>query len=356
MTDILSQLARGLGRGVEILGTLGTADLYRQRAKENAQELGNILAEQSIPAYARKGGVYEQTPEEIRATQLKQLAALGTPEALAILGKIAPIAQQTADLGATGELAKRVMAENPGMTFTDALGQVQSGFRQGVMFGGGVATPIPGYGGALGSIGGQKQYGTDLGGLQARMELQPSVEEAVSAAKERATQEEQIKAIAPKALEQARSDIDISTRQTYPIAAQLLDLNAGTIDSPYAAAFQPALKLTGSEKATALDLMKQARLELAAPLAKQLGVNPTDKDFLASLDRIFDINATKQSREAQIKALIRGSDIKREAFGLAPMGNTPTKNLSFSSIGEAEAAKLPKGTEITINGRRAVIE
>jgi hypothetical protein len=42
---------------------------------------------------------------------------------------------------------------------------------------------------------------------------------------------------------------------------------------------------------------------LAAPLAKQLGVNPTDKDFQASLDRIFDINASKSSRAAQIEAL-----------------------------------------------------
>lgn len=33
-----------------------------------------------------------------------------------------------------------------------------------------------------------------------------------------------------------------------------------------------------------------------------------------------------------------------------------TGNTSFGSVQEAEAAKLPKGTIITINGRRAVVE
>lgn len=68
-------------------------------------------------------------------------------------------------------------------------------------------------------------------------------------------------------------------------------------------------------KSKNMDLLKQARLELAAPLAKQLGVNPTDKDFQASLDRIFDTNSTKESRAAQIEALAQRIEAKK--------GNSP---------------------------------
>lgn len=110
-------------------------------------------------------------------------------------------------------------------------------------------------------------------------------------------------AMEPKKREEKRIETKIAAEEATPLLENLSALNEGTIDSPYAAAFQPFLKVGGSDKATALDLMKQARLELAAPLAKQLGVNPTDKDFQASLDRIFDVNATKKSRAAQIQAL-----------------------------------------------------
>jgi hypothetical protein len=57
------------------------------------------------------------------------------------------------------------------------------------------------------------------------------------------------------------------------------------------------------EKTNATDALVQARTDLAAPLAKQLGVNPTDRDFQASLDRIFDLNTTQESRAIQINAL-----------------------------------------------------
>lgn len=77
-------------------------------------------------------------------------------------------------------------------------------------------------------------------------------------------------------------------------------------------------------KAQAMDLMRQARLDLAAPLAKQLGVNPTDKDFQASLDRIFDMNSTKQSRAAQIAALKGRIQAKRARNPYNNGGAAPT--------------------------------
>lgn len=131
------------------------------------------------------------------------------------------------------------------------------------------------------------------------LKYKPQIAGRTEEEKQRAERE----GISPKELETKRSQAYVAALEAAPLLKTLKDLNEGTIDAPYAAAFQPILKMSDSQKATNLDLMKQARIELAAPLAKQLGVNPTDKDFEASLDRIFDISSTKDSRAAQIKAL-----------------------------------------------------
>jgi hypothetical protein len=65
----------------------------RRRDEADTRTLGNILSQQSIPAYARKGGVYEETPEQILQTQRLQLGQLGTPEAIKVLGNLSPLTQ-----------------------------------------------------------------------------------------------------------------------------------------------------------------------------------------------------------------------------------------------------------------------
>lgn len=119
-----------------------------------------------------------------------------------------------------------------------------------------------------------------------------------------------------------RSEVD-DARKTIPIIEELQNLNDQSPTYAYADLQQPFRKAwpgTSPEEA-AVDLMRQARLDLAAPLAKQLGVNPTDKDFQASLDRIFDISATKESRQQQINALKRRIENKagyaKEQLGTA---------------------------------------
>lgn len=112
----------------------------------------------------------------------------------------------------------------------------------------------------------------------------------------------------------ARDDV-ASYNQTLPIVEQLKEWNKQSPQMAYSSIAQPIRRLipgTSPEEA-AVDLMQQARIELAAPLAKQLGVNPTDKDFQASLDRIFDLNATQESRANQIAALEKIISSKRLA-------------------------------------------
>lgn len=133
----------------------------QEMMQQRQQALGSIS-----PQIAQRFGI----PEE-------SISALGIEGVRALGDLVSP------DSGATGALAERVMAENPGMSFTDALGQVQTGFRRGVMMSGGQATPIAGFGGSLGTIAGQQERGRTLGGLQARQELEPQVVEEVERAK-----------------------------------------------------------------------------------------------------------------------------------------------------------------------------
>lgn len=77
--------------------------------------------------------------------------------------------------GATGVLVQQLMRENPKLKFSDALAQVQTGFRQGVKYEGGTVTPIEGLGEARGSVEGETQYGKTRGGLQAEAELAPDI-------------------------------------------------------------------------------------------------------------------------------------------------------------------------------------
>ena len=107
----------------------------------------------------------------------------------------------------------------------------------------------------------------------------------------------------------------ISNSNTDLVINQLKEWNSQSPQAAFAEFTQPFRRLVPgtSEQEASVDLMRQARLDLAAPLAKQLGVNPTDKDFQASLDRIFDLNATRDSREKQINALAERLNAKKES-------------------------------------------
>lgn len=103
-----------------------------------------------------------------------------------------------------------------------------------------------------------------------------------------------------------------------PTIAKLYALNEQSPEGAYAESSQWIRHLTPgtSPEEKAVDLMLQARLDLAAPLAKELGVNPTDKDFQATLDRIFNMDSTQESRREQIKSLIDKYGIRRQQLGV----------------------------------------
>lgn len=121
---------------------------------------------------------------------------------------------------------------------------------------------------------------------------------------------------AAKRLAELDASAEYSDSMTMPIVNQLLSMNEKGFDMPYSGVGLPLARLVPDasvqDKVGATELMLQARTDMAAPLAKELGVNPTDKDFQASLDRIFNINSTKESRRAQIQALVYRSQARKK--------------------------------------------
>lgn len=97
----------------------------------------------------------------------------------------------------------------------------------------------------------------------------------------------------------------IINSKNIPLVEQMIKFNEGTVDLPFAEMMDPAAKLLSPEQADNLGLLRQNQLELAAPLAKALGVNPTDKDFEASLRRIVDLNSTKTGRRKQLENVLQ---------------------------------------------------
>ena len=87
--------------------------------------------------------------------------------------------------GATGALVQKVMEDNPGMTYTEALYLVQTGFRQNTRLDPSTNQigAAPGAPEALGALKGGEAYGGEAGKLQAQGELAPGVEADIAAAK-----------------------------------------------------------------------------------------------------------------------------------------------------------------------------
>lgn len=183
---------------------------------------------------------------------------------------------------------------------------------------------LQGYGQAAGGIAAQKAGATEAAKLQQQLGYKPSIEQAVATEKNKAELEfaPQIEVAKKKATDVASAKQSIST--TTPLIQKMLDLNEKTLDVPYLDATQGTARILSPEAANAYDEMQQARITLAAPLAKELGVNPTDKDFQASLDRIFNFNSTKEGRKQQILNLLESNQNKANTFGLTTPSIEPS--------------------------------
>lgn len=268
---------------------------YQNRATVQSETLAKALqagsgtpAQSDLPGPSIDGSAGYNIPEK-PGNQQEMMNILASNPDTADMGVKLLLKKMEPQGGATDYVVQKIMADNPGMSYTEALYAYQTGWRQGMMRGADGSTKAqPGYADAKGDI----QYGETMGGKRAEAEMNPKIAADTEAAKTIAT---------------ANANSQTADNQAIPVIDQLRKFNADSFEMPYADAVSPLLRVLPSKniqaKLTNMDLLKQARLDLAAPLAKQLGVNPTDKDFQASLDRIFNTDASQESRAAQIDAL-----------------------------------------------------
>lgn len=167
--------------------------------------------------------------------------------------------------------------------------------------------------------------------LQEKMNYQAQLDIGKEAAKAEKEREIKLK-------DQTKTDMD-----TLPILRDMLVLNNKTVNMPYAGTgiAQFGTRALAPKASMYMDLLQQNRLDLAAPLAKQLGVNPTDKDFQATLGRIFDANATKESRAAQIQNLIdkieRRNNILSRGYEDTSQGTRKNNTPTLPRIGDIDS-------------------
>ena len=111
----------------------------------------------------------ESDPEMLR-TQTSQAIELGR--------NLGIFKTQTNTGGATGNLVDRLMAENPNMSFGDALAQVQTGFRNGIKFKDGDVSPIEGFADAKRGIKKSEQDGKNESDLEKLPEIERATKRA----------------------------------------------------------------------------------------------------------------------------------------------------------------------------------
>lgn len=187
---------------VNFLGKLGQAgDVLSSMQQQN--QLGRLQYENpELYNTALQGQIANQQRQAQLEQRRRMREALANPEVLGSLSQqlnLPPeLIQATGSLeelqglanatsprgGATGEIVRQIMRDNPEMGFTEALQLYQTGFRQGTRYDPetGSLVPIAGAPEALGAIKRGESYGAGIGGLEADLALRPQVEAATATA------------------------------------------------------------------------------------------------------------------------------------------------------------------------------
>lgn len=163
------------------------AEMGRQAQKDNftqntaLRELAIMedtfgLKKQAAQSDLQRQSALQQLAEQFASGEINQEEAL--KRQAVITGDISKSIRPRDAGGATGILVDRLMAENPSLSFADALATVQSGVRRGYTMQNGMAVPIEGLPSALGQL----AQGETLGELQAQLQLKPKIAQEVAQA------------------------------------------------------------------------------------------------------------------------------------------------------------------------------
>lgn len=312
------------------------------------QERDNAIQDRLLAQDAQRKDALRKLASGIKGTQIQGI----NPAAQPILDTFAEYATMTGDVdpllkvlqqqaqasspdagGATGVLVNRLMADNPNLSFADALAQVQSGFRQGVTYQGGVATPIQGIGQALGAIKGATNYGGEMGTLTAQGELKPQIEADVVTAQNNAkymaegaqSLPKQQRAVQSLESQFARMDDKINsieqransltTGWTGSLTAQIagtpaFDLKADVDTLLADAAFKTLQEMRdNSPTGGALGAVSERELALLQSAAQNLATSQSPEQFKRNLQ------AFKEQRAASLESAKRAYEQDYQRFG-----------------------------------------
>lgn len=357
---------------------LGELRAGRERDRQFRESLQNPVV---LGALSQQTGV----PEDVLATarslsDISTLRSLTNPSGGTVMANV-----------------QRVMQDNPGMNFTQALQLYQTGFRQNMQFDPttGSIVPIQGAPESLGVLAQAENYGGELGTLQAQEQLKPIIEEKTTQARQNVMAETEpgIRADIAESEMEARGEVSPKekrrgakkrvTGNLTKIASaynRLADMG-GVVDTEQSTAANLAASLsasgpgqylgriTGSQAQAVRDEINQIRPTLVNDIRQAAEMGAKGMDSEKELE--FFLQAATDPRRA-ISTNMAALKVLNDAYGLGEDIDAPEQRINdlrrefrnltdgnrteFSSVQEAEAANLPPGTRITINGRPAIVE
>lgn len=314
MSNILSNLAQGLGKAVAGFEDPSLAFKLSKQEQDQAQ-LANILSGQTIPAFARAGGAEPSSPEEIEQAQLAQLSQLagqGNKQAMEIIQSKSPLLQkQAAPLSTAGKITADVqtgrIAPEVGQALIDKA----------------TAPSKP-----LVNIEDKTESSRTQKSEERRSKIISQVFDNAELAREKSFQ--------ASTIEQNLDSLVASGATTGP-ASGLLDFmqNLGA---------QTGLELDLSESSSRTAI-EAASNKLAVPLTKQLGVNPTDKDFAIIKSTVARAGTSLPANYALVDLLKQSA--KRELGEEKLILNAQERGLSEIQI-RRELNKFKKNNRLTV--------
>jgi hypothetical protein len=139
-----------------IAGYLNNRLSALQHRQASGEEIDANETLEALGILNRDGGLEEL--KNMAAANIEAGRALGYLESPAAAGQPG---------GGTGYLVERLMNENPNLSYSDALFQVQTGNRQGLTIQDGQTVPIPGFAQSRGAI----EFGETAGGERAKAQF-----------------------------------------------------------------------------------------------------------------------------------------------------------------------------------------
>lgn len=356
-----------------------------QEARERALEAGDTKAAQMLTDYMNDIVTSHKTDD-------KGLIRYSMPEQ----PKYSMPQQQTPTQGAVGAKPRdsdreMYMPEQDEGFFTDdyidmPLPPAQGGFggnEQPVAPRFSSATniqPISGYGEAVGSIAATKKGMEERAKLEQQLQLEPEIKQESAKMQEIGKVEGEREntfteglARVPQLQNMVGRLNELGSKATYTLAGRARDT----------AMRETGMDVPDSAVARA-EYISMVDNEILPLLRQTFGAQFTQKEGERLVATLGDPNASPQEKDSRLKAFIRTKmeevntqarmsgkeqpfsqdsidSFVRELGGQKPNARTQVeekfgKTVSFSSEEEAEAANLPSGTIITINGRKARVQ